>query len=196
VDEIKVRNPATGQLAGSVNPASSSELADSVSRARQAQQEWSKQTFADRASIIARFHDLVIDRSALVLDTIQMETGKTRRDAFAEVVSVAGTARYYLSHGRTFLASSSNRGAVPILTSSELRHRPHGVVGMITPWNYPFLLSMADALPALLAGNAVVLKPSELTPLSAVLGRSLLIDSGLHPIYLPLSTAQDKREAN
>jgi succinate-semialdehyde dehydrogenase/glutarate-semialdehyde dehydrogenase len=181
MDEIKVRNPATGQLAGSVSPASLSELSETVARARQAQQKWSKLSFEERAAIVARFHDLVIDRSGSILDTIQMETGKTRRDAFAEVVSVAGTARYYLSHGRSFLASRSNRGAVPVLTSSVLRHRPHGVVGLITPWNYPFLLSMADALPALLAGNAVVLKPSELTPLSAVLGRSTLIDSGLDP---------------
>jgi len=89
VDEIKVRNPATGQLAGSVNSTSSSELAEAVARARQAQQKWSKLFFDERAAIVARFHDLVIDRSALILDTIQTETGKTRRDAFAEVVSVA-----------------------------------------------------------------------------------------------------------
>ena len=79
---------------------------------------------------------------------------------------------------------AKKRGAVPLVTSSVLEHRPHGIVGLITPWNYPFLLSMADALPALLAGNAVVLKPSELTPLSAILGRELLVDSGLDPDLL------------
>lgn len=178
---IEIRNPATGELAGSVIPTSASDLALTVGRARQAQQKWSKLSFQARAEIIATFHDRVIDQSSLILDTIQLETGKTRRDALAEIVSVAGTARYYLAHGASFLASAHKRGAVPILTSSVLEHRPHGVVGLITPWNYPFLLSTADALPALLAGNAVVLKPSELTPLSAILGKKLLVDSGLDP---------------
>jgi succinate-semialdehyde dehydrogenase/glutarate-semialdehyde dehydrogenase len=64
--------------------------------------------------------------------------------------------------------------------------KPHGLVGLITPWNYPFLLGIADALPALLAGNAVIIKPSELTPLSAVLARDLLIESGLDAGLLAL----------
>jgi succinate-semialdehyde dehydrogenase/glutarate-semialdehyde dehydrogenase len=67
-----------------------------------------------------------------------------------------------------------------------LEYRPHGVVGLIVPWNYPFILSIADAIPALLAGNAVLVKPSELTPLSAVLGRELLIESGLSPDLLTI----------
>src|SRR6185295_2990238 len=181
MDTIKVRNPATGELAGSVNPATPSELALTAVQARHAQLKWSKLPFRARAEVIAGFHDRLIDQSSLILDTIQMETGKTRRDALAEVIYVAGTARYYLAHGQSFLASIRNRGAIPIITRSVLQHRPHGVVGLITPWNYPFLLGIADAVPALLAGNAVVLKPSELTPLSAIHGRSLLIDSGLDP---------------
>ena len=131
--------------------------------------------------MISVFHDRLIDHSARILDTIQLETGKTRRDALAEVVTVAGTARYYLTHGKSILASRRKRGAVPLVTRSLVEHQPHGIVGLITPWNYPFLLSIGDALPALLAGNAVILKPSELTPLSAILGRELLVDSGLNP---------------
>jgi succinate-semialdehyde dehydrogenase/glutarate-semialdehyde dehydrogenase len=184
MDQIKVRNPVTGQLAGSVNCASPSDLASTADRARQAQRKWSKLSFRARTEVIAGFHDRILDRAAQVLDTIQLETGKTRRDAFAEVVSVAGTARYYLSHGESILAPRGKRGAVPLVTRSVLEHRPYGIVGLITPWNYPFLLTMGDALPALLAGNAVVIKPSELTPLSAVLGRELLVDSGLDPDLL------------
>lgn len=121
----------------------------------------------------------MLDRRDLVLDTIQSETGKTRRDALAEVVTVAGTARYYLAHGAEHLQRNERSPAVPLITSAEVVYKPHGVVGLITPWNYPFLLSVGDALPALLAGNAVVVKPSELTPLSAVLARELLVESGL-----------------
>ena len=86
--------------------------------------------------------------------------------------------------GNVFWRRSRKRGAIPLITRSVLAYRPHGLIGLITPWNYPFLLTVGDALPALLAGNAVFVKPSEWTPLSAALGRSLLVDSGLDPDLL------------
>ncbi len=96
-------------------------------------------------------------------------------------MTVAGTARYYLAHGQRFLRAKRRRGAIPLLTQSTLEYRPHGLAGLIVPWNYPFLLSVGDAIPALLAGNAVLLKPSDVTPLSAVLGKNLLVESGMAP---------------
>jgi succinate-semialdehyde dehydrogenase / glutarate-semialdehyde dehydrogenase len=128
----------------------------------------------------------VIDERDRILDTIQSETGKARRDALAEVVSVAGTARYYLANGADHLSAKRRGAAVPAITSAEVVYKPHGLVGLITPWNYPFLLSIADALPALLAGNAVLVKPSELTPFSANLARELLIKSGIDPDLLQM----------
>jgi succinate-semialdehyde dehydrogenase/glutarate-semialdehyde dehydrogenase len=181
VSTLEIHNPATGQLVGSVEKTTSDGVAGAVGRARAAQQAWRRTPFAERARCIARFHDLVIDRSSPVLDTIQSETGKSRRDALAELVSVAGTARYYLTHGDRFLSPRQKQGAIPLLTRSILNYRPYGLVGLITPWNYPFLLTVGDAIPALLAGNAVLLKPSEITPLSAVLGGKLLVESGLNP---------------
>src|SRR5262249_49473478 len=97
---------------------------------------------------------------------------------------VAGTARYYLSNGEEHLQLRRRQPSVPFLTSAEVIYKPHGLVGLITPWNYPFLLGIADALPALLAGNAVIVKPSELTPLSANLAHDLLIECGLDPDLL------------
>jgi succinate-semialdehyde dehydrogenase/glutarate-semialdehyde dehydrogenase len=138
-------------------------------------------SFTQRAAIIRRFHDTVLERYPLILDTIQSETGKARRDALGEVISVAGTARYYLAHGSRHLSDKRRRAAVPFITGAQIFYKPHGIVGLIAPWNYPFILGVADALPALLAGNAVVIKPSELTPLSAVLARDLLIESGMDP---------------
>ncbi len=126
----------------------------------------------------------MLDRRDRILDTIQAETGKARRDALAEIVTVAGTARYYLSNGARHLSRRRSQPAVPAITSAEIVYRPHGVVGLITPWNYPLLLSIADAIPALLAGNAVLVKPSELTPLSADLSRDLFIEAGLDPDLL------------
>lgn len=104
----------------------------------------------------------------------------------AEIVTVAGTARYYVAHGDHYLSPRRRRSAVPGFTRAEVVYKPHGLVGLITPWNYPFLLGIADALPALLAGNAVVIKPSELTPLSAVLARDILVECGLDPNLLTL----------
>src|SRR5262249_8519615 len=93
--------------------------------------------------------------------------------------SVAGTARYYLARGAEHLALRHRDAAFPLITDAEVIYKPHGIVGLITPWNYPFLLGIADAIPALLAGNAVIVKPSELTPLSADLARELFIAAGL-----------------
>ncbi len=181
---LEIRNPATGERVGSVERTPLEHIPDLVAGARKSQKAWGALRFSERAGILGRFHDLILDRSDEVLDAIQSETGKSRRDALAELVTVAGTARYYLAHGEGFLASQRKRGAIPLLTHSTLDHRPHGVVGLIVPWNYPFLLSIGDALPALLAGNAVMLKPSEITPLTAVLGKTLLEKSGLEPELL------------
>jgi succinate-semialdehyde dehydrogenase/glutarate-semialdehyde dehydrogenase len=164
-----------------VQPAESGDIERAIARARHAQVSWKSQPFARRARVIRRFHDLILSRRHEILDTIQSETGKTRRDALAEIVTVAGTARYYLTYGAEYLQPRRRRPAVAFLTTAEVVYKPHGVVGLITPWNYPFLLTAADALPALLAGNAVVVKPSELTPLSADLGRRLMIECGLDP---------------
>jgi succinate-semialdehyde dehydrogenase/glutarate-semialdehyde dehydrogenase len=161
--------------------ATAGDIRDAVSQAREAQDRWKRLSFARRAQVLGRFHDLILDRRQQILDTIQSETGKARRDALAELITVAGTARYYIAHGARHLRAKRHRPAVPFITSAETVHKPHGVVGLITPWNYPFLLGIADALPALLAGNAVVVKPSDLTPLSAVLARNLLVESGLDP---------------
>jgi len=141
-------------------------------------------SLAARARVVRRFHDLVLDERNRILDTIQSESGKARRDAFAEIVTVAGTARYYLANAADYLKVKRRQPAVPAITSAEIVYKPHGIVGLITPWNYPFLLGIADAIPALLAGNAVLVKPSELTPLSANCARELFIESGLDPNLL------------
>jgi succinate-semialdehyde dehydrogenase/glutarate-semialdehyde dehydrogenase len=185
-DRIEVRNPATGEPVGEVKTAKASQIQDAAGRAREAQPGWAQLSFIERSRIIRRFHDLILTRRNQILDTIQAETGKARRDALAEIITVAGTARYYISQGGEHLRPKRHHPAVPGITSAEVVYKPHGLVGLITPWNYPFLLSIADALPALLAGNAVLIKPSELTPLSAILAHDLLIASGLDSRLCPV----------
>jgi succinate-semialdehyde dehydrogenase/glutarate-semialdehyde dehydrogenase len=181
---IEVRNPATGELIANIEVATPASVSGFASDARLVQPSWHGLPFSRRAQIVRRFHDLILNKRDKILDTIQSETGKTRRDALAEIVVVAGTARYYLANGAGHLQVKRRQAAVPVITSAEVIYKPHGLIGIITPWNYPFLLSIADAIPALLAGNAVLVKPSELTPLSASLARELFIESGLDPNLL------------
>lgn len=179
--EIEVKNPATGERVGSVRSATPAEVAAAVERARVAQARWAARPVRQRAGLLWRYHDLVLDRSDEILDVIQKESGKARRDALLDVLTVAGTARYYAARGKRFLRDQRGEGAVFGFTSARVVFKPYGVVGIISPWNFPFLLAIGDALPALLAGNAVVLKPSELTPFSAEIGRTLLLEAGCDP---------------
>ncbi|HMF01837.1 MAG TPA: succinic semialdehyde dehydrogenase, partial [Terriglobia bacterium] len=181
---MEVRNPVTGEVVGVVSVADPADVSRALSPAREAQHRWRQLSLAARARVVRRFHDLVLDERNRILDTIQSESGKARRDAFAEIVTVAGTARYYLANAADYLKVKRRQPAVPAITSAEIVYKPHGIVGLITPWNYPFLLGIADAIPALLAGNAVLVKPSELTPLSANCARELFIESGLDPNLL------------
>ena len=105
--------------------------------ARAAQAAWARRPAAERAAIFLRFHDLLIDNAHEVLDLIQLENGKARRHAFEEVLDVAIQARYYAHTAEDFLRPRRRQGALPVLTKTFELHHPRGVIGMISPWNYP-----------------------------------------------------------
>jgi succinate-semialdehyde dehydrogenase/glutarate-semialdehyde dehydrogenase len=150
-----------------------------VAKARQAQTEWAKVPVRDRAAIFRRFSKLVLERQAEIMDVIQEETHKNRLSAFEEVLDTAQLTHYYGRTADKILKGKKRRGAFPILTKTREVNRPVGVVGVITPWNYPFTLPSTDVAPALIAGNAVVLVPDELTPRSADLMLGLMLEAGL-----------------
>ncbi|MGN7862325.1 succinic semialdehyde dehydrogenase [Microbacterium sp. 22303] len=148
-------------------------------RARRAQGMWAATPVHERASVLRRFHDLVLERQEEALDLMQAENGKTRRDAFLEVMDIAITARYYARSAEGLLKPQRRRGAFPVLThTTELRH-PKGVVTVISPWNYPLSMAAGDAIPALMAGNAVVQKPDTQTALTALWALKLMREAGL-----------------
>ncbi|MDO5512804.1 succinic semialdehyde dehydrogenase [Corynebacterium sp.] len=147
--------------------------------ARHAQAQWSATPINDRKAIMLAYHDLVLARQDALLDIIQQETGKSRADAFNEVMDVAITARHYAYRVARLLRRQRVKGALPLLTSTHVERAPKGVVGIISPWNYPLSLAVSDAIPALLAGNAVVLKPDEKTTGTARLALELLREAGL-----------------
>lgn len=148
-----------------------------LDRARRAQPQWAAD--GTGREIMLRFHDLVLDRQDELLDVIQDETGKNRASAFDEVLDVAITARHYAYAAARLLRPRRARGAVPLLTRTRVERSPKGVVGIIAPWNYPLSLAVSDAIPALLAGNTVVLKPDEKTTRTAVAALEILREAGL-----------------
>ncbi|WP_205730194.1 succinic semialdehyde dehydrogenase [Blastococcus sp. TF02-8] len=126
-----------------------------------------------------RYHDLVLERQEQILDVAQVETGKARVSAFEELADVAMTARYYAHTAARHLRPTRRQGALPVLTRTTEHHHPKGLVGVISPWNYPLTLAVSDAIPALLAGNGIVLKPDAQTPFTALIAVELLFEAGL-----------------
>ncbi|WP_151528993.1 MULTISPECIES: succinic semialdehyde dehydrogenase [Corynebacterium] len=178
-ERIPVEAPFTGQTIAWVYAGTEEDVLEAFARARTAQAAWRTVSPAQRRVIFERFHDAVLRHRELLCDIVQLETGKNRASAFDEVMDVATNARYYARHAEKFLAPRRRRGAMPVLSRSREYHHPHGVVGQISPWNYPLSLSICDAIPALLAGNAVVLKPDSATPFTALIAYQLLVDAGL-----------------
>ncbi|MFJ3619025.1 succinic semialdehyde dehydrogenase [Streptomyces iakyrus] len=171
--------PFTGEKLADLPESTPEDVAEAFERARAAQAVWAQTPVRQRAAVLLRFHDLVLERQAEVLNLIQLETGKARLHAHEEVQAVAVAARHYGRKAPSYLRPKRHAGAMPTLTKvTELRH-PRGVVGQIAPWNYPLELSVGDALPAFVAGNAVVMKPDTETCLTALWARDLLIEAGL-----------------
>lgn len=176
---IEILAPFTESSIGEVPAAQAGDVRMVVERARQAQKGWAMTPVRERARVLSRFHDLLIDRSDAAMDIVQLEAGKARIPAFEEVYDTVATTHYYLKTGPGLLARKRRAVSFPGLTTAyEYRH-PVGVVGCFTPWNFPFTLSLSDVVPALLAGNSVVVKPDEKTPFSVLYGRRLLAESGL-----------------
>mgnify|MGYP002138153583 FL=1 len=126
-----------------------------------------------------RFHELVLQRQNEVLDLIQLENGKARRHAFEEVMDVCMVSRYYANTAEGYLRPKRRHGAQLALTEVWEHHHPKGLVGIISPWNYPLTLGISDAIPAIVAGNAVLTKPDQHTPFSALWAVRLLEEAGM-----------------
>ncbi|MEV0589774.1 succinic semialdehyde dehydrogenase, partial [Nonomuraea sp. NPDC050310] len=171
--------PYTGLPLADLPVSTPADVENAFIRARAAQAAWARTPIAERRAVLLRFHDLVLARQEQALDLMQAESGKTRRDAFLEVMDTAITARYYARSAAKLLAPRRRRGAIPVLThTTELRH-PKGVVTIISPWNYPLSMAAGDAIPALMAGNAVVQKPDTQTALTALWALELMTEAGL-----------------
>lgn len=157
----------------------SQDVESAAAAARTAQLDWARTPITRRAAVVLAFHDLLLEHQDQVLDLIQWETGKARYHAWQEVAQVAAIARHYARRARRYLATRHVRGMVPGLTKVKEVRVPKGVVGVISPWNYPLYLGVGDVLPALLAGNAVVSKADTQAALTMLWTRALLAEAGL-----------------
>jgi acyl-CoA reductase-like NAD-dependent aldehyde dehydrogenase len=175
---VEVRSPINGQPLAHIPQSSDADLDEAFRRARKAQEKWSRTSLDTRAAALLRLHDLVLDHQDEILDLICWESGKARKHAFDEPLHIALTARYYGRTAHQHLETRRVSGVFPVLTRVEVNRIPKGVVGIISPWNYPFTMALCDGLPALLAGNAVVAKPDGQTMLSALYAAQLLEEAG------------------
>jgi acyl-CoA reductase-like NAD-dependent aldehyde dehydrogenase len=180
---IEVENPATGQVIQSLPVSSVEDVRVMVDRARTAQPAWEALGFEGRGRVLRRMQKWMVDNADRVIQTIVDEGGKTYEDASVVELSYgAGACGFWAKHAPGYLADERIRTSNPIVMGRKLRvrYRPVGVVGVIGPWNYPLTNNFGDAIPALAAGNAVVLKPSQVTPLT-----SLLLAEGIRECGLP-----------
>jgi acyl-CoA reductase-like NAD-dependent aldehyde dehydrogenase len=181
--DIPVENPATGQIVAHVPDLDAGAVAAMAARGRAAQPQWEAFGFEARGRILLRAQKWLIDNSERVISTIVSETGKTYEDAeFAEIAYAANAFGFWAKNAPKYLADERVKSAQIMLKGKKLilRYRPLGLIGVIGPWNYPLTNSFGDCIPALAAGNSVILKPSEVTPLT-----SLLLAEGLRECGLP-----------
>jgi acyl-CoA reductase-like NAD-dependent aldehyde dehydrogenase len=179
---LQLRSPITLEPAGELVCASREDVAEAITRARAAQPAWAATSFKERAEIMNRAVKIVINRADEIMDTVVSETGKARTDAMSmEVFSVADSLCYYAKNAEKFLKPRKRKvhGVLGFTKQLHISYKPLGVIGLITPWNGPFVLVMNQACQALMAGNTVVAKGSEVTPFSAKLAEDILREAGV-----------------
>lgn len=177
--QTTIQAPFTGEALHDLPTSTVEDVAAAADRGRLAQLDWQAQGFAHRRAVLLRAHDLILDRREALLDAIQSETGKTRGQAFEELFQAASVARYYAVSARGALAPHRRRSAIPTVIQTRVRYRPFGLVGVVTPWNYPLSLAAMDVLPALAAGNAVLQKADNQGALTILSLRRAFVDAGI-----------------
>jgi acyl-CoA reductase-like NAD-dependent aldehyde dehydrogenase len=180
--KISSVNPATGGVLREFACASEADVFDAVNRARAAQAAWTEFGLKRRIDVLRRFQANLHAKKSEIAAAITREAGKPLPEALVtEVLVVLDACRFLIENAFALLRDEPvpHGNLVTKLKRGWLAREPHGVIGIISPWNYPFSIPATETLAALVAGNAVVLKPSELTPLVALELASLLHAAGV-----------------
>jgi acyl-CoA reductase-like NAD-dependent aldehyde dehydrogenase len=167
-DSFEVHRPTDGSTIRSITIDPPAGVAEVVARVRASQAEWEAIGFEGRRRWLERLRDWILDHQDELDDRMQEETGKVRADAALEAFYLLDAINFWCDRGPAFLADESVTPHVPLLRHrrAKIVHRPYPVAGIISPWNFPLILSLGDGIPALVAGCALVIKPSEFTPLT------------------------------
>src|SRR6201997_1351464 len=185
--KVSSTNPATGELVRELDCASDAEVHTAVAQAHSAQPAWAALSVEERISILRNFQRLLHENKTEVATLITQEAGKPYVEALlTEVLVVLDAARFLIDNAFTFLREQPvPHGSVAMKAKKgRILREPYGVIGIVSPWNYPLSIPAVDALAALVAGNAVVLKPSEFTSLIALKLQSLLRGAGVpEPVF-------------
>ena len=179
---LQLRSPVTLEPTAELVCANEEDVAAAIAKARAAQPAWAATSMGERAAIVNRALEILLERQDEIIDTVVAETGKARTDAMSmEVFSVADQLCYYAKNAEKFLKPHKRKvhGLLGLMKQLRVLYKPLGVVGLITPWNGPFVLVMNQATQAILAGNTVVAKGSEVTPFSAQLAADIYRQAGL-----------------
>jgi succinate-semialdehyde dehydrogenase/glutarate-semialdehyde dehydrogenase len=177
---LQLRSTGDGRIVGEIEVAREADVRSVVEQARKAQPAWAELGPDGRRRYLERAVSVILDRQDEFVETIVGDTGKPRVDALAaELLSSCDALQFYAKRAKRILADRTIPLHLAKTKKLRIRHKPLGVVGIITPWNFPFILSMNPTAQALMAGNAVVLKPSEATPFAAGLLAEIFRDAGL-----------------
>ena len=180
-EKITVRSPATLEKITDLPVGSSADVAAAVARGRKAQAVWQQTTFAERAHALYLLRDLLLDDGDKLADILTAETGRPRTEVYgAELFYLCDAIGSWAKKSAGYLRPQKIRPHFPLMKFKRVisTYAPRGVIGIISPWNFPLTLTLGEAIPALMAGNAVVIKPSELTPLSAIFGAEIAAEAG------------------
>lgn len=178
-DMIDVINPVTEEVIKQIKVTPEDEVADTVERARFAQQAWGNLTVRERGFFVRRWLDLLWEHQNEGIKVLRRENGKSDGGAFLEFMTLDNIGQHWIHNAESILKPQTRKAIFPVVQSAKVFRKPHGVVGIISPWNYPLALPFMDMIPALMAGNTVVLKPSEITPLIAQWGVDLMHKAGI-----------------
>jgi acyl-CoA reductase-like NAD-dependent aldehyde dehydrogenase len=179
VDELPITNPVTGAIIATVPITSRADVRKAADRARAAQPAWMSLSVIERCRLLQNWANLMWRNRDQVRATIRSETGKTDAGAFLEIFVIDNLTAYYARIAPDVLRVEQRRPLFPLVQSARVYHQSLGLVGFITPWNYPLYNALTDLIPALLAGNACLLKPSERTPLTARYAVDLMHQAGI-----------------
>lgn len=194
-ETIAVRNPVSGAIIGNVPLTDSAGVQAAVARARAAQPGWAALSVKQRCELLEAWADRIWSDQEKLVQIIRDESGKNQAGAWVELAVLDSVVAYYRRIAPGTLRPNSRRPLFPVLQKARVYYEPHGVVGSITPWNYPYYNTLVDTIPALVAGNAVVLKPSELTPFTALYAAEQMLAVGIPKDVLQIVTGDGQTGA-